>query len=119
MSTPGPTPPDTDPTGDGPGLATTIALYAVARIAVVAVVAALLVAAGVPLLLSVLLGIIVALPLSMFLFRGLRARLDRAVEASRARRAQVRARLRGDDGPAQVPDPSEPPAEGEPDGRQE
>lgn len=115
MSTPGPTPTDADATGDGPGLAATIVLYAVARIAVVAVVAALLGLAGVPLLLAILIAIIVALPLSMFLFRGLRARLDKAVEASRARRSDVRARLRGD-GVPDVPEPSEQPTQGEPDG---
>jgi hypothetical protein len=47
-------------------------------------------------------GLIVALPLSMVLFRGLRARLDAELAETRERRAAeraaLRARLRGDDG---------------------
>jgi hypothetical protein len=50
-------------------------------------------------------ALIVALPLSMFVFRGLRTRLDVALAAARARRAEeraaLRARLRGDE-----PEPS-------------
>ena len=118
MSTPAPTPPEAGAPGDGPGLASTIALYAVARIAVVAVVAALLSLAGVPFLLAVLIGFVVALPLSMVLFRGLRTRLDAAVEASQARRADVRARLRGDDEPP-APASSDDAAQGETDGRRD
>lgn len=83
-----------------PGLGQTVALYAAARLAVVAVVSMLLVLAGVPLLVALLVGIVVALPLSMVLFRGLRARLDAAVAASGARRSAereaLRARLRGE-----------------------
>ncbi|GEL22137.1 hypothetical protein PSU4_10910 [Pseudonocardia sulfidoxydans NBRC 16205] len=121
MSTPAPTPPEAGAPGNGPGLASTIALYAVARIAVVAVVAALLSLAGVPFLLSLLIGLVVALPLSMVLFRGLRARLDAAVEASRARRADVRAHLRGDDGPPRDVEraPSDDAPQGETDGRRD
>jgi hypothetical protein len=89
--------------GREPGLIATLALYAVARLAVVAVVAALLALAGVPVLLAVLIGLIVALPLSMVLFKGLRARLDAAVAVTRDRRAAerelLRSRLRGDAGP--------------------
>ena len=44
-------------------------------------VAGLLVLAGVPLLIALLVGLIVALPLSMVLFRGLRGRLDEALAA--------------------------------------
>jgi uncharacterized membrane protein YgcG len=93
-----------------PGLAATIWLYASARIAVVALVAGLLVLAGVPLLIAMLVGLIVALPLSMVLFRGLRGRLDEALATSRERRAAERAALRsglrGDapDGSATFPD---------------
>lgn len=88
-------------TRPAPGLAPTILLYAAARLGLVAVVAGLLVVAGVPLLLAALIGLIVALPLSMVLFRGLRDRLDAALAVSGARRsaerAALRARLRGDD----------------------
>jgi hypothetical protein len=82
------------------GLAGTVALYALARIALLAAVAGLLVVVGVPLAIALLVGIVVALPLSMVLFRGLRGRLDAALAASRERRAReraaLRARLRGD-----------------------
>ncbi|RTL70938.1 MAG: DUF4229 domain-containing protein [Pseudonocardiaceae bacterium] len=98
-----------------------MALYTVARIAVVAVVAGLLSLAGVPFLLALLIGLVVALPLSMVLFRGLRARLDAAVEASRARRADVRAHLRGDDEPSRDAEraPSDDAPQGETDGRRD
>lgn len=76
------------------GLAVTVALYGVARLALVAAVAGLLILAGTPLLVAVLVGLIVALPLSMVLFRGMRARLDTALAQSRERRTQERDALR-------------------------
>ncbi|OZM80399.1 DUF4229 domain-containing protein [Pseudonocardia sp. MH-G8] len=88
------------PTTGQPGLAATVGLYTGARVALVAVVAALLLLAGVPMLIALLVALIVALPLSMVLFRGLRSRLDGALHVARERRAQereaLRARLRGD-----------------------
>lgn len=90
--------------GREPGLAATLALYTLARLVVVALVAGLLTLAGVPFLLGVLIGLIVALPLSMVLFRGLRARLDRAIAVKTARRTaerdSLRAQLRGERPPA-------------------
>ena len=84
-----------------PSLVGPLLAYTAARLAIVAVVAGLLAAAGVPLLLATLIGLIAALPLSMLLLRGLRARLDVAVAAVRQRRSAerevLRARLRGDD----------------------
>jgi hypothetical protein len=84
----------------GPGLAATVGLYALARLALVAVVTGLMVLAGTPLIIAVLIGLIVALPLSMVLFRGLRSRLDGALAESRSRRSAersaLRARLRGE-----------------------
>lgn len=84
-----------------PGLAATLALYALARLALIAVIAGLLLLAGTPLVVALLVALVVALPLSMLVFRGLRARLDAAFAASRARRSQerdaLRAGLRGDD----------------------
>lgn len=84
-----------------PGLASTLALYALARIALVGVIAAVLSVAGVPLLLSVLVGLIVALPLSLVVFRSLRARLDLALGEARRRRStereSLRSRLRGEE----------------------
>jgi hypothetical protein len=87
-----------------PGLARTVLLYVLARVGVVAVVAGLLVIAGVPVLLAVLIGLVVALPLSMVLFKGLRVQLDAAIAAAGARRSTereaLRSRLRGDDSPS-------------------
>jgi Zn-dependent protease with chaperone function len=97
-----------------PGLASTVALYALARLALLAVIALLLVLAGVPVLVALLVGLILALPLSMVLFRGLRTRLDEALATTRERRAvereALRARLRGDEPPPEVG--AEPGAEG-------
>lgn len=100
-----------------PGLAAVVALYALARLGLLAVVAGLLLVAGVPLVIAVLVGLIVVLPLSMVLFRGLRARLDAALaEAGRRRseeRAALRARLRGDAEPPSGSG-SDPQPQGEP-----
>lgn len=104
--------------GQGPGLAATVALYALARLGLVAVVTVLLLLAGVPFFIALLVGLVVALPLSMVLFRGLRGRLDSALaqahERRSAERSALRARLRGD-GP--VPGSDEP-AQQQPDSGQ-
>lgn len=100
------------PTERQPGLAATVALYTAARLALVAFVTALLLLAGVPFVIALLVALIVALPLSMVLFRGLRARLDSALATTRERRARerdaLRARLRGD-APAEPSAPAEQP----------
>jgi hypothetical protein len=86
---------------DGPGIATVLALYALARLGLVAVIAGLLVLAGAPLVVAVLVALVAALGLSMLFFRGLRGRLDDALATARSRRgaerAALRARLRGED----------------------
>ncbi len=93
MTTPVPAPP--------PGLLATVGLYTLARLGLVAVVAAALALAGVPFVIAILVALIVALPLSMVLFRGLRGRLDAAIaEVSRRRgveREALRSRLRGEE----------------------
>src|SRR5690349_24880306 len=98
----------TSPAPTRPGLGLTIALYALARLGLLALIALVLVLAGVPALIAVLVALIVALPLSMVLFRGLRARLDEALTATRERRSvereALRARLRGDDEPLAGPE---------------
>jgi hypothetical protein len=75
------------------------------------VVAGLLVLAGVPLVLAILIGVVAALPLSMLLLRGLRKRMDAGVAAVQERRTAqrevLRARLRGDDLPARSGDGAE------------
>jgi len=84
-----------------PGLAATVALYTLARLGLLALIAALLLMAGTPFVIALLVALIVALPLSMLVFRGLRTRMDVALAAARARRGQeraaLRARLRGDE----------------------
>jgi hypothetical protein len=118
--------PSTGPaaTGRRPGLAATVGLYTLARLGLIAVVTALLLVAGVPFVIAVLVALVLALPLSMVLFRGLRGRLDAALADARERRSQereaLRARLRGDadeqDVPGQAPaGTSDEPAERKPD----
>ena len=74
--------------------------YTLARLCLVAAVTGLLLLAGVPLVLAVLIGVVAALPLSMLLLRGLRKRMDAGLAVVQERRAAqrevLRARLRGD-----------------------
>ena len=76
------------------------ALYAVVRLLLVGAIAVVLTLVGLPLLLSLLVAIVAALPLSFVLFRGLRARVARETEAAtagrRERREELRAQLRGE-----------------------
>ena len=99
------------PTERQPGLAATVALYTGARVALVALVTALLIVAGVPFVLALLIALIVALPLSMVLFRGLRGRLESALSTTRERRARereaLRAKLRGDEPAVASDEPSD------------
>jgi len=85
----------------GSSLVGTLVAYTLARLAIVVAVAGLLVLAGVPLLLALLIGVVAALPLSMLLLRGLRKRMDAGVavvqERRTAQRDVLRARLRGDE----------------------
>jgi type II secretory pathway pseudopilin PulG len=109
------------------GVAGALALYTLARIGLLALIAGLLLAAGTPLVIAVLVALVVALPLSLVLFRGLRARLEVTLAAARARRgaqrSALRAGLRGDAGDAdaeyaatvsRVPDPGTAEAEAAP-----
>ena len=84
-----------------PSLVGTLVAYTLARLCLVAAVTGLLVLAGVPLVLAVLIGVVAALPLSMLLLRGLRKRMDAGLAVVRERRSAqrevLRARLRGDD----------------------
>jgi predicted lipid-binding transport protein (Tim44 family) len=99
--------PRPDAPAGAPGLAGTLALYGLARLGLLAVVAGLLLLAGTPLMIALLVALIVALPLSMLLFRGLRARLDEALAIARAQRGAqreaLRAGLRGDPDPVRDP----------------
>lgn len=91
----------------GTSLARDVALYSVARLALVVAMALLLVLVGVPLLVSILLALVVALPLSMVVFRSLRVRvaagLAAAGERRRVERARLRSQLRGEQGHSDQP----------------
>ncbi len=78
----------------GRTLARDIALYSVARLALVTVVALLLFLVGVPLLVSALLAMVLALPLSMLLLGRLRGRVNTGLAVVGERRKAERDRLR-------------------------
>lgn len=84
--------PRTPPTGTV--LARDVALYTGARLAMVALMAWLLTVAGVPLLVSILLALVVALPLSVLLLGSLRSRVNAGLAEMGARRRAERDRLR-------------------------
>lgn len=91
--------------GRGARLARDVVLYTSVRIALVAVITALIVVATdvmgvpVPLLPALFFALVIALPLSFVLFKGLRARVVAgiaAIDAERRRnKTELRARLRG------------------------
>lgn len=80
-----------------------VALYTLARLAMIGLLTGLVVLAGVPLLIALLLSLVVALPLSLVLLPGLRARMNAGFRAAgarrRAERERLRAQLRGEQPP--------------------
>jgi len=101
-------PDDVPATGSaGRRLARNLALYTVARLALVAVIAAVIVVVAhllgvqIPIVVALLFGLIVAMPLSLLLFKRLRSRVNQDIaavdEKRRTDKAQLRARLRGDE----------------------
>lgn len=84
--------PQNPPTGRA--LARDVALYSAARLALVTVTALLLFLAGVPLLVSALLAVVLALPLSMVVLGSLRARVNAGLALVAGRRKAERDRLR-------------------------
>jgi uncharacterized membrane protein len=84
-------------------LARDVTLYVLARLGLVAVVTGVLVLVKVPLLPALAVGVVVALPASLFLFKGLRQRvavgLNERQAARQSERDKLRAELRGDEGP--------------------
>lgn len=99
--------------------------YTLARLALLALIAGVLVLARVPPIVAVLVAIVVALPLSLVAFRGLRTRLESAVAEVAARRGAqrevLRSQLRGAEAASSEQAGSEEPerrelAEAEPDG---
>ncbi|MET9228461.1 DUF4229 domain-containing protein [Lentzea sp. NPDC003310] len=84
-------------------LARDVTLYVLARLGFVAVVTGALLLFKVPLLPALAVGVVVALPASLFLFKGLRQRAATGLDAHqaqrRAERDKLRSELRGDEGP--------------------
>lgn len=83
-----------------PHIARDLLLYVLARFALVAVVATVLTLINVPLLISIMVGLIVGLPVSMVAFRGWHTRIAAGLAARgmvrRAARDKLRAQLRGE-----------------------
>lgn len=86
-------------------------LYVVARLALVAAVAAVIYGIGralgvheFPIVVALLFALVIAMPLGMWLFAPLRRRATAGIEEATARRRrdreQLRARLRGEEPPA-------------------
>lgn len=79
-----------------------LALYVLARFALVAAVAVVLTLVNVPLLVSVAVGLVIGLPLSLVLLRGWHEKVSAGLAARgmvrRAAREQLRAELRGESG---------------------
>lgn len=80
-------------------LGAAVVRYGLARAAVVAAVTGVLVLIGAPLLVGLLVALVAAVPLSMLLFPRLRSELDAALATAGARRARLRAQLRGESVP--------------------
>ena len=84
-----------------------LTLYTLARLGLVAAVTAVLVIFGVPLLVSLAVAFVVGLPLGILVFRSLNQRVtaglaERGAQRE-AHRAELRARLRGDEPPPEGP----------------
>lgn len=83
-----------------PHIGRDLALYVLARFGLVAVVAVVLTLINVPLLISIAVGLIAGVPLSMVLLRGWHDRVAAGLAARgavrRAARDELRAELRGD-----------------------
>jgi hypothetical protein len=84
-------------------LARDVTLYVLARLGLVVVVMGALMLFKVPLLPALAVGVVVALPASLFIFKGLRERVATGLDARqavrKAERDKLRSELRGDEGP--------------------
>ncbi|WP_280334928.1 DUF4229 domain-containing protein [Nocardia wallacei] len=106
-SRPDSAPADPAPTPAGRRLARNLALYTLARLVLVAAIAAVIVvlarllSVDIPLIVALLFALIVAMPLSLVLFKRLRARVNEDIaavdEKRRTDKAQLRARMRGEE----------------------
>ncbi|MQY30230.1 DUF4229 domain-containing protein [Nocardia aurantia] len=98
---------DRAPASAGRRLARNLALYTVARLLLVAVIAALIAGVGrllkvdIPLIVALLFAVLIALPVSMVAFKRLRTNVNESItavdEKRRTDKAQLRARLRGEE----------------------
>ncbi|MVU83655.1 DUF4229 domain-containing protein [Nocardia sp. ET3-3] len=99
---------DATPTdGAGRRLARNLALYTVARLGMVAVIAAIImgvaavVHVAIPLIVALLFALLIAMPLSLLLFKKLRTQVNKDIGAfdanRRKERDQLRSRLQGRD----------------------
>jgi hypothetical protein len=83
-----------------PHLGRDLVLYVLARFALVAVVALILTVVNVPLLVSIAVGLVVGVPLSLVVLRGWHERISTGLAARgmvrRAARDQLRSELRGE-----------------------
>ncbi|MBL1075665.1 DUF4229 domain-containing protein [Nocardia sp. 2] len=97
----------TQSNGAGRRLAKNLALYTVARLGLVAVLAAIIVGVAklagvtVPIIVALLFGLLIAMPLSLVLFKKLRTQVNKDIAAVDAKRRgdreQLMKRLQGDD----------------------
>ncbi|WP_137873581.1 DUF4229 domain-containing protein [Rhodococcus sp. Q] len=98
--------PGSTPSSPKNKLARNLALYTLARLALVVVIAAIilgvssLVGAQIPLLVAAIFAVIIAMPLSLVLFKKLRTQVNEQISAVDAQRRQdrdeLRSKLRGD-----------------------
>lgn len=85
-----------------------MALYSGARLLLVIVIAAVIIGVGliagikIPVLVAAVFAVLISLPLSLLLFKSLRIRLNESIagvdEGRRQARAELQAKLRGEDG---------------------
>lgn len=89
------------PPSAGSTLVRDVVLYTFARLGVVALIALVLVQFGVPVVVALLLALVVSLPLSLVLLRGLRGRVNEGIgavtERRRVERERLRTQLRGEE----------------------
>ncbi|WP_442790888.1 DUF4229 domain-containing protein [Nocardia sp. NBC_01327] len=97
----------TPPASAGRRMGKTLAIYTLARLALVAVLAAIILGVAaivnvdIPIIVALLFALLIALPLSLLLFKKLRTQLNRDIAAFDAKRRsdkeQLMSRLRGEE----------------------
>ncbi len=99
---------DSTPTATKGDLFRNVALYSAARLLLVVAIAAVIIGVGylvdvqVPILVAAVFAVLISLPLSLVLFKSLRIRVNESIagvdENRRRTRADLQAKLRGEDG---------------------